>query len=456
MRLKTRLQISVSITTLVVVLVSSVIFFSIHRKNEESRKNREISRLIKEIAELKFITQEYMLHHEERALTQWKAKHKSFTKFLNRKTLDIPDSNLILERIRHNNKVFNEIFQAFISDYEKNRIFPVERNSVIQRLENRRGNQLLLKAQIMVSDAYLLHAIVDSKLEQLEQRDGILIGGALFGLLFFSTSISVWIFRSIAIPVAKLEKGARIVSSGNLEYKTSIEQDDEIGHLSQAFDKMTESLSSTLISKDYVENILKSMYEMLIVLDTDSYIKLVNSETLNLLGYKESQLYGKEISEITDDDKILRYTTEAVSLSKKNDTIEIETTCIKNNNELIPVHFFGSVMHNKKGEFDGIIFVALDITKRKQVEAELISHKESLELIVETRTEEVNEKNIKLKNEIAERNRFEAELQKSLTEKEILLREIHHRVKNNLTSIISLIGLQMNDINNFTHRTSDE
>lgn len=129
-------------------------------------------------------------------------------------------------------------------------------------------------------------------------------------------------------------------------------------------------------SRYYVDNILRSMADSLLVINADMTIGAVNPSLLRLLGYEEHNLIGKPPGLIFGEELAQGVIMESLLL--QGSVSGVESSFLTAEGQKVPISVSGSMMQNQQGQFQGLVCVAQDITERKRMEEEKLQLHEQL------------------------------------------------------------------------------
>jgi PAS domain S-box-containing protein len=129
-------------------------------------------------------------------------------------------------------------------------------------------------------------------------------------------------------------------------------------------------------SKVYVDNVLRSMADSLLVIDANLTIGSVNPSLLALLEYGEDELIGQSPGLIFGEEFAQGSIIENLLL--QGSVSGIESSFLTSDGRVIPISVSGSMMQDEQGQFQGLVCVAQDITARKQMEEEKLELHEQL------------------------------------------------------------------------------
>jgi len=248
MKIRTRIQVIIVLSVFMAATVGLLLFLSIQAMNEASRKAGVAAEVVKGVVELKILTSGYLLHPGDRTLIQWRSRYDSVTKRLTGGYFRSPDEKTAVDQILRNLKRIKTVFTEITIGMRKKQQSGKQESAISRALQDRLEAELLVKTQAAVSLVFPLQQKIQAELVTTQKRAAFLTVLLLLTLMAVIVGISLWINKSIARPIAKLEEDTQIIGSGNLDYKVGTTAKDEIGQLSRAFDKMTVDLKKTTAS----------------------------------------------------------------------------------------------------------------------------------------------------------------------------------------------------------------
>lgn len=161
------------------------------------------------------------------------------------------------------------------------------------------------------------------------------------------------------------------------------------------------AITSALVA----DKIVSTMSNFLLLVDVDKNILNLNKAAADILGYDEQDLLGKSVEKIFYKEKDIPnlFKDNKIHFSYANSVINLESRIKTVKGDIIPVILSLSPIMDENSNIIAIVCIGSNVQ-------DLIKAQEKIKT--------------------------------SLKEKEVLLREIHHRVKNNLQIISSLLNLQ--------------
>jgi PAS domain S-box-containing protein len=427
-RIGAKLKLAALMPVLLAAVVSLALLFSYRAMEQAQEKGETARRITNSVNQLDYLAFSYLLHHEERPRSQFLLEHDALTRLIAAAPSWGGEQQQRLEDVRRSSEAMRDSFLRLASMYGSRR--SAGSDALLAEAEARLAGQVLIRSSHAASDALRLQDLVGNEIITTQRRVNALIFLLIAIATLPLTILLLRMMRNISSSLARLRQGTELVAGGNLDHRVGLAAPDEIGDLSRAFDRMTDQLRTTTVSRDllskevedrkqaeealresraalqrshedlerrvsertvelraasrYARSLLEASLDPLVTISPAGKVTDVNRATELVTGVARERLVGSDFSGYFTEPE--RASAGYQQVIAEGEVRDYPLTIRHASGRTTDVLYNATVYRDEAGEVQGVFAAARDITERRRAEAELASHREHLEELVQERT----------------------------------------------------------------------
>ena len=309
MKIKNQYIISILVFVVVLLTISASVVITDQQVAKLSNQGQIAGNIQTGASNLNYISNDYFLYQYTSQTDTWQTQFSILSTDLSNLNSTNPDQQTLVNTVQSDLQRLNTVFNTAVSFLQN-----APRNESVRVLPEfqTEWSRLAVQNQALAFDASTLSNFLNSQTNQLKQTNSILIFAVLGSFGTYFVTVYLIVYRRTLRSISKLQDGARIIGSGNLDYSIATNTNDEVGELSQAFNQMTISLKNVTASKTELEHAqyllkeseqrwattLASIGDAVIATDTSGKIMFMNGEAEKLTGWALSEASSNQVKAV--------------------------------------------------------------------------------------------------------------------------------------------------------------
>jgi len=228
---------------------------------------------------------------------------------------------------------------------------------------------------------------------QIQNNSIMVISLLILSIVTIAGSIYYLLVKYIFKPIKKIESAAKLISMGQFNTKIETEGNDEIAHLSKAFEQMIQNIKLITASRNEMnkeinrrisseeklrlsEKRYRKLYHetpvMMHSIDRNADIHSVSNFWLDKFGYSREEVIGKHVTDFLTEDSMKKAQEIFMPKFFKQGVIyDVPNQFVKKNGDIMDVLLSAVSEKDKDGNYIRSLAVLVDVTDKKRLETQL-------------------------------------------------------------------------------------